>query len=270
MPITPPTNSRRVAGDIYLAAAAMADASEDALLQAGPAQSSAVDNDAGDDEVQDFRFFATQKLPSRGEKDFEPHGTNLQQNTLDSSRDAMYDAIDQTRYHHPDVQRAIYDPVNGGAWMAKNIGGKWTATVGRSRRDADNVPRLWLLPEEALWMIERGSLEIRWPAELGAGDDGLPMSLQGAYAAFVGFEKDRLTMEMFKVYQHLKRAGYVVLRADENFHNVPAVPVPPSSTFWTTFSLLWKGLLQKSDPPTRLALGPLVKPGLYRSYGESH
>ena len=49
----------------------MADASEDTLHN----QTDDVDPT---DEVVDFRFLTAQKLPSRGIKDFEPHGTKLQ------------------------------------------------------------------------------------------------------------------------------------------------------------------------------------------------
>jgi tRNA-splicing endonuclease subunit Sen54 len=249
----------------------MADASEDTLLQPSTLQNE--DDNDPNDEVQDFRFFSSKKLPSRGTKDFEPHGTNLQLNVLDASRDAMYSALDQTRYHQPNnPTQATFDPKYGGAWVL-NPSGKWTATVGRSRRDGNNVSRLWLLPEEALWLIERGSLHIRWPAEAGEGEDeGLPMSLQGAYAAFVGFDKPNfLSLEMFTVYSHLKRAGYVVLRADENRHNVPVSGSPTHglavSKLWPVFAQLWNVLRVEKDSATRFAFGPLVKPGLYRNYG---
>ena len=73
----------------------------------------------GDDVVSDFRKFASalpggsdaaqkKKTPHvsgktlrRGEKDFESHGTRLQENTLESSRTAMHDVLSYTRVHAP-------------------------------------------------------------------------------------------------------------------------------------------------------------------------
>jgi tRNA-splicing endonuclease subunit Sen54 len=304
----------------------MADASEDALRHPGANP----DGPDLEDEVQDFRFLLTtaqaQKIPSRGIKDFEPHGTNLQQATLDASRDAMHMALSQTRIHTKNAQRAIYDEAENGAWVI-NPGGSWTKSVGRAKlkpesrimqadseggdtdeerdnKDVDvaciaqdeedellfsssNVketsakaqkdkskknkePKLWLLPEEALWLIERGTLEIRWPADVGeAEDDGLPMSLQAAYAAFIGMEKvGGLTLEEYTVYQYLKRSGYIVLRAKDNYNNIPKYT--ETSWEWPIFTQLWKSLF--SNKPSGLTrrgkTGPLVQPGLYRSYDD--
>jgi tRNA-splicing endonuclease subunit Sen54 len=303
----------------------MADASEDNLLQTSV--TTATEAPDLDDEVQDFRFLLStaqnQKLPSRGIKDFEPHGTNLQQATLASSREAMHMALSQTRIHNRDPQRAVYDENDNGAWVF-NPGGSWPSTVGRikkfpvvqeleptSRNECEEAAdgyesdgsesvvvttepehilpasrpakknkqaqpqRLWLLPEEALWLIERGSLEIRWPPDEGQAEDGgIPMSLQGAYSAFIGMEKQNgLTLEQYSVYQYLKRAGYTVLRAKDNIHNVPQHNDSASTIKQTgqlpIFSQLWRRLLVKEPPDvnTRGKIGPLVTPGLYRSYG---
>src|SRR5215471_9763246 len=68
----------------------------------------------------------------------------------------------------------------------------------RTLGQADRWNRLWLLPEEALYLLERGSLEIMWPAPSPAPvsedrseedkrvEEGVPMSLQAAYACFIG------------------------------------------------------------------------------------
>lgn len=36
----------------------------------------------------------------------------------------------------------------------------------------DSKSRIWLLPEEALYLIERGNLDIRWPDLPSVGDEG--------------------------------------------------------------------------------------------------
>ena len=160
---------------------------------------------------------------------------------------------------------------------------------GGSARDT----RLWLLPEETLYLLERGSLDVRWPSGMGqAGADetvqaqeeydgaqGIPMSLQGAYAAFLGMGPSPPTLEQYLVYSGLKRAGYIVFRAETwggqqpgpvvDLGNRPP-PAPGSSWGLDFFWELWRRLTTTSTlpDPAQLALGPLVKPGLYRNYGK--
>ncbi|KAI5282756.1 tRNA-splicing endonuclease subunit sen54 [Ascosphaera acerosa] len=109
--------------------------------------------------------------------------------------------------------------------------GQFFKNMGRADRDN----RVWLLPEEAIYLVERGSLDIRFPApqpatvvvekttaegvrravtvtgSVEADDGGVPMSLQAAYALMLG--RDGLTMERYTVYSGLKRSGYAVVRA---------------------------------------------------------
>lgn len=75
--------------------------------------------------------------------------------------------------------------------------------------------RLHLLPEEALYLIERGTLACYW-AENSVNnyiEHTRPvMSVQQAYTAMLGTVG--LNMEKYQVYSYLKRLGYVVTRAD--------------------------------------------------------
>jgi tRNA-splicing endonuclease subunit Sen54 len=146
------------------------------------------------------------------------------------------------------------------------------------------------LPEEALFMIERGSMDLWWPMrgleqifpvnaadEVGGRDDagqnaevdeyqvGLPLSLQAAYSLLIGNEGERgkVSLQHYQVYSHLKRGGYNILRALP-IERPPSDPVsaPPEPTLWRwLFSLLSRPY--DRHPPW----GPLVRPGLYRSYG---
>lgn len=189
----------------------------------------------------------------------------------------MHQAISGTRVHNPKNHiLATYDPPSNMAKVDK-IKGQAFRTMGREISGT-----AWLLPEEALYLLERGSLDVRWPPADGE-DEGLPMSLQGAYAAFVGMgdsaESD-LTMERYIVYAGLKRSGYIVTRADSwngGKHIAPAADVFSSPSvlgpFWSSslFGSLWKRLLRPSSPQPNphTSLGPLVVPGLYRSYSKS-
>lgn len=205
-----------------------------------------------------------------------------------------------------------------------------------------------LLPEEALYLLERGSLDLRWPAIRGESaenedeggdmsddedkneddddgdddgdedvdvdvdeednekdddenDDGdedaesgtemdatasvpaadVPLSLQAAYACLVGMSG--LTLERYTVYAGLKRSGYIVQRgpAWDPEDDVDMVDVGTTSTVadastqqqleqkpLARFAWLYRSIFGASSthPPPR---GPLVAPGLYRSYGWS-
>ena len=111
--------------------------------------------------------------------------------------------------------------------------------------------------------------------------DGAPMSLQSAYAAFIGFEGGvggKLTLEMYNVYAGLKGSGYVIFRTGSWDHDRgEIVEAPPKSEQETTsspnlitrfFTEIWRRLSQPTYtiPTSNLAFGPLLKPGLFRSY----
>lgn len=104
--------------------------------------------------------------------------------------------------------------------------------------------------EEALYLVERGALELRFEGERGEEEEdddaeekegveesgeegtermGVPMSLQAAYAFLIGAGRG-LTLERFIVYSGLKRSGYIVLRAPgwngEEEHDDAAAAAP--------------------------------------------
>jgi tRNA-splicing endonuclease subunit Sen54 len=93
--------------------------------------------------------------------------------------------------------------------------GPFFKTMGR----ADRWNRVWLLPEEAIYLVERGSLYLKWPSTItepvrvddDEEDMEVPMSLEAAYACMMGHAG--LTLERYVVYSGLKRIGYTVVRA---------------------------------------------------------
>ncbi|KAE8850569.1 hypothetical protein PTNB85_00985 [Pyrenophora teres f. teres] len=245
------------------------------------------------EEAQDFRFLdkltaqdsAHPTLPKRGEKDFESHETNLQLDTLEASRRAMHGVLSWQRTH---TQKghilAMYDPERNMACVDK-VRSQHFQTIGTNKGG-----REWLLPEEALFLLERGTLDCRWPVKREVGDetvyrteDGAPMSLQSAYAAFLGFEGGvggKLTLEMYNVYAGLKRSGYVVFRTgtwDDDRGEVLLAPPELKEKLDSGpriiarfFADIWRRLSQPTYAisPENLAFGPLIKPGLYRSYSD--
>ncbi|KAF2189570.1 tRNA splicing endonuclease-like protein subunit [Zopfia rhizophila CBS 207.26] len=274
----------------------MADYDENLSHLRGP---SAADIDL-DDETQDFRFLSNLPthdvkdltLPKRGDKDFESHATSLQLSTLEASRQAMHNALSWPRIHTQKTHLlATYHPESNMAYV-KKAKTQHFQTLGHFKAGKN-----WLLPEEALFMIERGSMDCRWPVQVEEGrtdiivydgqeenERGVPMSLQGAYAAFIGFEGGvggKLTLEMYTVYAGLKRAGFIVFRAgDWDDERLPIQyneqdardgdKVKSGNWAFGFVAEIWRRLSRKETevPADRLKCGPLLGSGLYRSYAD--
>jgi len=253
----------------------MADADED--TPQAPSQPS-IETDLTD-ETQDFRFLTHLShehptIPRRGEKDFEPHGTTHQASTLAASRHAMHTALSHTRLHVPKAHIIGHFDPETGMTVVERARGQHFRTMGR----ADAQGRVWLGPEEAVYLCERGNLDVRWPTADGEGEGvGVVMSLQGVYACLMG--RGGVGLERYVVYAGLKRSGYVVLRAptwgdddggaDEVREGVTMLSQEKAQRYWgfALFVQIFRSLVARKpkDPPP---LGPLVTPGLYRSYRE--
>ena len=210
----------------------------------------------------------------------------------------MHNALSFQRVHQPKGYTvATYHPETNMAY-AHNPKGPHFAKMGQVMspqedplgNDGLRGQRLWLLPEEVLYLLERGSLDVRWPNEKGEeGELGLPMSLQGAYAMFIGneryddnFEDDvdpGLTFERYSVYSGLKRMGYTVLRArdwnmppappgKECYAPVPSRPRRPWYVGLLSYYNFWESAFSTEDDSKRQDEGPLVGPRLYRNYAD--
>ncbi|KAH8178287.1 tRNA-splicing endonuclease subunit sen54 n-term domain-containing protein [Sarocladium implicatum] len=267
--------------------------------------------DAMEEGVPDYKQFnslfnkktVSSKSIRKGEKDFESHGTQAQDNTLEASRQAMEDVLSYTRVHREDTwvrgwlfpDACAHWPEDGAhaklnmrdrVVVVEHEKGGWVRDAGRtmpSSKETDHpgAGKLWLLPEEALYLVERGTLDLWWPtkslesllpkagsdteATLPGPDDydsGLPLSLEAAYSLLLGSEDERgkIKLPKFQVYSHLKRAGFNILRSSSNSHE--SLPSSTRTPLWE-----WLLSLLKSDRPIQhVPSGPLVKPGLYRAY----
>ncbi|THH30528.1 hypothetical protein EUX98_g3655 [Antrodiella citrinella] len=101
--------------------------------------------------------------------------------------------------------------------------------------------RLELLPEEAIYLVERGSmfcwkaLEDISPRMNGLEEmEGAPMSVQQVFAEMIGTED--LTLEKYQVFAYLKRLGYVVMRtkapSPAYLTAAPHVPLSVRTSGW--------------------------------------
>ncbi|OHW94058.1 tRNA splicing endonuclease subunit [Colletotrichum incanum] len=276
----------------------------------------------------------------KGQKDFESHGTRAQENALETSRQVIEEVLSYSRVHRDTWSKGWYFPdywpetlqaVEGGdtSGLAKpeylqeflaetgpiyakervvvveDLKGPQGKSMGRVIRGLKAprpaVGKLWLLPEEALFVVERGSLDLWWPyRELGDilpppeskaaeehvhgaeqteaapeeatdedSDDefetGVPLSLQAAYALFIGMdgERGKITLPKYQVYSHLRRLGYYVQRAPPDAADPAPQPQPQP-----TRKSLWQWLVSLLDrpAPTPPPCGPLVRSGVYRQY----
>ncbi|SJX65320.1 uncharacterized protein SRS1_15590 [Sporisorium reilianum f. sp. reilianum] len=214
---------------------------------AAAAASHAVDDSDGEDEAPDYlRLLSTLNpkskaasaatagdivIPKRGEKDFEPTGFGGQAKLLERSREAMFHAVSgERRVGSRSLVRATWDASTARARLL-DVQGKIFETVGVIRREQVHdaktgkmVTKAWneLLPEEALFLAERGSLQIydQCSDDASTEQDLAPMSLQQAFAELMKppspdspVQDEPLTREAYLIYAYLKRLGYVVQRA---------------------------------------------------------
>ncbi|EKM51984.1 uncharacterized protein PHACADRAFT_212597 [Phanerochaete carnosa HHB-10118-sp] len=189
-------------------------------------------------------------IPKRGEKDFEPKtsgGSGLQRHTLDRARFAMLDALKATRMTssksisyavwHPEIARAHITVARGIHFT--NMGHSVARSTDDYGGDMKLTKRLELLPEEALYLVERGSM-FCWNDNVLTSDledmEGVPMTVQQAFVEMIG--KEDLTLEKYQVYAYLKRLGYVVTRTRPPSDAYPAAapfdhPKAKTDTFLT-------------------------------------
>ncbi|KAF4617922.1 hypothetical protein D9613_005767 [Agrocybe pediades] len=213
-------------------------------------EQSSDEEDGGLDWTKIMPASARPIIPKRGEKEFEPRaggGTNLQLHVLDRSRAAMLDTLRATRTisskvisyatwypaiarAHVTVPRGIHFS-NMGHSAPRPVSGEESGTTEKIQK------RLELLPEEAIYLIERGSLFCWKQIDLDVGQvpglheiEGSPMSVQQAYSEMIG--REGLTIEKFQVYAYLKRLGYVVTRTDppDSYYPCPPSALPAKPT----------------------------------------
>ncbi|KAG9315968.1 tRNA-splicing endonuclease subunit sen54 N-term-domain-containing protein [Chiua virens] len=195
-------------------------------------------------------------IPKRGEKDFEPTpggGSGLQLHVLDRSRDAMFDTLRANRtissktasygIWYPSVGRVQVTTARGIHFSTMGHSATLSARDGgtdkETRVSSCNLSkRLELLPEEALYLIERGALFCYKSFSGGMQDvdsfspetqsPGTPMSVQQAFAEMIG--REEMTLERYQVYSYLKRLGFILMRAQPPTPEYPSIPLVSIST----------------------------------------
>ncbi|KAI5991159.1 tRNA-splicing endonuclease subunit sen54 N-term-domain-containing protein [Pisolithus albus] len=189
-------------------------------------------------------------IPKRGEKDFEPvhgRGSDLQLHVLDRARGAMFETLRAERgissksasygIWYPSVTRVHVVTSRGVhfASMGHSVSrpsGNSGNTEPESGKNRNTETRLELLPEEAIYLIERGALFCYKsipgnPSRINLENveetsPGAPMTVQQAYAEMIG--REDMSLERYQVYAYLRRLGFVLMRAKPPTSALPVVP----------------------------------------------
>ncbi|CCK68040.1 tRNA splicing endonuclease subunit SEN54 KNAG_0A03590 [Huiozyma naganishii CBS 8797] len=191
------------------------------------------DSDVEEDElVQDWSQIAkiaksngALTIPKRGEKDYEPDGTDVQELLLYKARKELFDTLaNSVRGSTVKAQvKALYVADRHGA-VVPHARGNFLQTMGKVDFSDGQV---WLSFYEFVYLSERGTVTPYWGGQSVAGENNdslLPLSIEDLYILF----KTQHELDNFAVYAHLRRLGFIVnpvSPSDTSFYpNCPSAP----------------------------------------------
>ncbi|XP_076686302.1 tRNA splicing endonuclease subunit 54 [Andrena cerasifolii] len=136
-------------------------------------------------------------LPKTGMKQFEPDGSWLQNMQIEKSIKARKNLIAVERVDRSSqLASAEWLPAQKRARVKKYSGQDW-GNFGLEKSCA-----LYLIPEEALFLLEANCLELTW--------NDVPLSIQQAYELLI--DNVECSIEEYRVYSQLVRCGYRIQR----------------------------------------------------------
>ncbi|KAH1183076.1 tRNA-splicing endonuclease subunit Sen54 isoform X1 [Mauremys mutica] len=139
------------------------------------------------------------KVPqhSHGQKDFIPDGSEEQAEKLHRCQEEHWQLLAEERVERlGSLVKAEWKPREGIVEL-KSPAGKFWHTMGFTEHG-----KQCLLPEEALYLLECGSVQLFYR--------DLPLSIQEAYETLLS--QGTVSLLQYQVFSHLKRLGYIVLR----------------------------------------------------------
>lgn len=144
-------------------------------------------------------------IPKRGEKDYEPDNTNIQEVLLYRAQKAMFDTLENSVRGTiiKNQVKAYYVPDKHIGWIP-HAKGNFIQTMGETDKDG----KLWLHYFEFLYLAERGTITPFWKTN---NDIEIPLSIEDLYSYF----KNQKEMDDFAIYAYLKRLGFIVQSANE-------------------------------------------------------
>ncbi|XP_059509806.1 tRNA-splicing endonuclease subunit Sen54 isoform X2 [Stegostoma tigrinum] len=141
------------------------------------------------------------KIPQRthGQKDFIPDHSEEQMERLRVCREEQWQLLSEERVERlGSLIKAEWKPQESIVELKSNAGKFWH-TMGHVEHG-----KQLLYPEEALYLLECGSIQIYYRE--------LPLSIQESYEILLSART--IPLEQYQVYSHLKRLGYVIMRFD--------------------------------------------------------
>ncbi|NXD26426.1 SEN54 endonuclease, partial [Spelaeornis formosus] len=134
-----------------------------------------------------------------GQKDFVPDGSARQAERLRRCCEEQWRLLSEERPPPPgNLVKAEWKPEQGIVEL-KSPAGKFWHTMGFSERG-----KQCLLPEEALYLLECGSVQLFYR--------DVSLSIQEAYETLLC--QEAMSLSHYQVFSHLKQLGYIVLRFD--------------------------------------------------------
>ncbi|CAR26005.1 ZYRO0A13332p [Zygosaccharomyces rouxii] len=200
----------------------------------------APDSDLEDDElIQDWSQAAqlsirSSTLPKRGEKDYEPDGTNVQELLLYRARKAMFDTLSNSARGSvvKNLVKAYYDPHEHKALVLRPKG-NFLHTLGKMHRDGT----VWLEFHEFVYLAERGSITPFYKMDgIDWINQELPLTIEDLYMLF----KSQEELDTFFVFEHLKRLGFIVMPTNNSLDSFfePKVGKNSGQALSNTWNLL--------------------------------
>lgn len=140
------------------------------------------------------------KIPLRGQKEFLPNDSDEQRRRLEQSLSEHWSLLSEERVERlGNLVKATWIPGEMRVEL-QSPAGKFWQTMGFSANGKQQ-----LLPEEALYLMECGNLQVF--------HQELPLSIQDGYENFLS-SSGSVSLQQYQVFGHLKRLGYVVHRFD--------------------------------------------------------
>ncbi|XP_054250029.1 tRNA-splicing endonuclease subunit Sen54 [Indicator indicator] len=134
-----------------------------------------------------------------GPKDFIPDGSAEQAEKLRLCQEEQWEILSEERVERlGNLVKAEWKPGQGIVEL-QSPAGKFWHTMGFSKHG-----KQYLLPEEALYLLECGSVQLFYR--------DLPLSIQEAYEILLS--QEAVSLPHYQVFSHLKQLGYIVLRFD--------------------------------------------------------
>ncbi|XP_012284251.1 uncharacterized protein LOC105701772 [Orussus abietinus] len=140
-----------------------------------------------------------QTLPKTGCKQYESNGSWLQNRQIDASIKNRKELLGIERVERSSqLAAAEWLSDQSKALVTKRSGQDWSAY------GLEEGSNLYLIPEEALLLLELNCLELTW--------NGLALSVQQAYEVLIGSENSTCSLNEYRVYSQLAKQGYRLQR----------------------------------------------------------